>query len=649
MKPVPVPLCGLLARVPALLILLLALAFALAVAAPQTALGAEEILFFESIVQVHEDGRLTVTETIRVRAEGAKIRRGIYRDFPTTYENRLGEKVRVGFSVKDVRRDGRTEPFHTEDRENGVRVYMGKKAVLLSPGEYEYLFTYETDRQIGFFEDFDELYWNVTGNDWAFPILRAEAWVQLPRGGGARVVRQAAYTGPAGARGENFTYEEPEPGLAHFTATRRLAPGEGLTVAVAWPKGLVAEPGPGDKAAHLLADYRYWFLAMLLPLVVLGYYLLAWNKVGRDPEKGVIVPLFEPPKDLSPAGARFLSRMGFDQKAFAAAVVDMAVKGFLIIEEKGRGDYTLVRTNQPAMDRLSPEEKAVVTDLFGGLSQLDLKNRNHTQISRAMEKMEKKLKARHEKFHFLPNFRYVAPGFSLSVLCLLVLAFSSRQPLGAVFMTVWLSGWTVAAFALGKAAWSMGRAGSILKAAPLAVMFLVFFTGEMGGLAAFVSMASVPAVAALAFLVGLNLAFYQWMKAPTVPGRRLMDQIEGFGLYLGVAEKDRLEILHPPEKTPELFEKYLPYALALDVEHQWSEKFADVLGRAGMDPDAGGRGSRHGYQPGWYSGNRGFSGLSTSLGSAFSGAISSSSTAPGSSSGSGGGGSSGGGGGGGGG
>jgi uncharacterized membrane protein len=145
-------------------------------------------------------------------------------------------------------------------------------------------------------------------------------------------------------------------------------------------------------------------------------------------------------------------------------------------------------------------------------------------------------------------------------------------------------------------------------------------------------------------LVILNILFYRLLKAPTLTGRKVLDQIEGFKLYLSVAEKERLNLLNPPEKTPELFEKYLPYALALDVENEWSEQFAEVLARAGED----GRG----YAPVWYSGGSyhdvGSTRFVSNLGGAFAGVIASSASPPGSAAGSGGGGFSGGGGGGGG-
>jgi len=144
----------------------------------------------------------------------------------------------------------------------------------------------------------------------------------------------------------------------------------------------------------------------------------------------------------------------------------------------------------------------------------------------------------------------------------------------------------------------------------------------------------------------VNYLFFHLLKAPTGVGRKAMDEIEGFKRFLGATEKDRMNMLNPVEHTPQLFEKYLPYALALDVEQQWSEQFAEVLSSASVSPEQSGSG------PVWYSGaswnSLAAAGFTSSLGSSFSDAISSSSTAPGSSSGSGGGGSSGGGGGGGG-
>ena len=153
---------------------------------------------------------------------------------------------------------------------------------------------------------------------------------------------------------------------------------------------------------------------------------------------------------------------------------------------------------------------------------------------------------------------------------------------------------------------------------------------------------------AAAALLALPIAItaFRWMYAPTREGRGLMDRIDGFRHYLGITEEDRLETLHPPEKTPELFERHLPYAIVLDIENRWADKFAGVLAAAAAAGAAG-------QTMGWYSGSGNIwddpQGFASSVGSSLDSTISSAATAPSSSSGgSGGGGSSGGGGGGGG-
>jgi len=149
-------------------------------AAITAAAQSERILDFRSRIAVQRDGSVTVSEDIRVVSSGDQIKRGIYRDFPTRYQDRYGNSVRVAFEVLEVLRDGRPEPYHIKDISNGIRIYVGQKEVLLRPGTYTYTIVYVTRRQLGFFRDFDELYWNVTGHGWNFVIEHAEAMVELP-------------------------------------------------------------------------------------------------------------------------------------------------------------------------------------------------------------------------------------------------------------------------------------------------------------------------------------------------------------------------------------------------------------------------------------------------------------------------------------
>ena len=222
-------------------------------------LADERILSFDETVTVQNDGTLTVREIIRVRAEGRNIRRGIYRDFPTTYPGN-GRQIVVGFSFESATRDGRDEPWRTEPHGNGVRVYLGSARVMLPQGEHTYELVYRTDRQMGFFADHDELYWNVTGNGWDLPIDRATARILLPADIRVSDIKLEGYTGPQGAKDRNYTTTIDD-GAPLFSTTRVLEPREGLTIVAMWPKGFITaaveESVPAGAGPTSSPGYNY--------------------------------------------------------------------------------------------------------------------------------------------------------------------------------------------------------------------------------------------------------------------------------------------------------------------------------------------------------------------------------------------------------
>ncbi len=618
-------------------------------AAGQEATG-ERILDYHSSIAVGQDGSIIVEETIKVRCEGRSIQRGIYRDLPTEYRDRFGIRYVVGLDILSVERDGAPEPYHVERLWNGQRIYAGEKSILLKPGDYTYRLKYATNRQIGFFKDHDELYWNVTGVGWEFPIDRASAEVTLPAGVPSSEVQVEGYTGPEGSRDKDFTAQVDLAGGATFETTRPLGPKEGLTIVVSWPKGHVAEPTWNVKMGYFVSDNRGLIVGLVGLACVFIYFTVVWARVGRDPAEGTIIPLYEPPEGLSPAAARYVARMGYDKKAFAAAVIDMAVKGYLSMSDE-YGIYSLTKTGADTT-KLSPDEKKIAGTLFAGADTIRIEQDNHRPIGDSMDKLAKSLEAAFQKQYFLANKGYLMAGAVASVVVVVLsgVAYASGV---ALFMCVWLCGWTAGTCALLWQAASSWRAvfsgrGSVLSplgaAVGMSLFALPFLAGELFGLGVLAYLTSAGMVGLVLAAAALNWIFYHLLKAPTLAGRKLMDRIEGFRMFLSVAEKDRLNLLNPPERTPELFERYLPYALALGVEQQWSEQFADVLNRAGT-PDRP-------YSPGWYSGTGwgtlGTTAFASSFGTSFASAAAASSTAPGSSSGGGGGGSSGGGGGGGG-
>jgi hypothetical protein len=288
-------------------------------------------------------------------------------------------RTQTGFNVQSVRRDGQPEPYHKQDQRNGTRVYFGSSSVELSPGDYTYELVYETDHQIGFFKTHDELYWNVTGNGWIFPINRVAASVTLPDG--AEPNHLEAYTGPQGARGKDYTAEVVG-GRAHFQTTRLLSPAEGLTIVVTWPKGFMAPPAAGEDLMRIIKANKGLAVAVFGLFLGLVYYVVAWAKVGRDPKPGTIIPLYDAPGGFSPAAVRYLAQMGFDNRTLTAAILNLAVKGKLTIHEDQAKAYTLIRTNAPT-DGLAPEELALLNRLFAQGTRLAMLQANCVTLQAA--------------------------------------------------------------------------------------------------------------------------------------------------------------------------------------------------------------------------------------------------------------------------
>lgn len=613
---------------------------------PAGARAEERILDFTSEVRIEADASLLVTETIRLVAEGREVKRGILRDFPTRYQ-RSGLNVRVGFEVLAVERDGRPEPFAVEDISNGRRIRIGQAEVFLDPGVHTYRITYRTTRQLGFFPDYDELYWNVTGSAWTLPIESAMVVVQLPAPD-LPTLQHAAYTGPPGAQGEAFEVMAAAAGRFVARTTAPVLPGEDFTIAVAWPKGHVAEPTEGERLRWALRDNVSLVLAVAGLFVVIAYYGLGWWRVGRDPPRGVVVPLFAPPESLSPAALRYVSRQGFDDETFAVGILGLGAKGHLRIVEGEKG-YAL--TKRDSGSAMTAAESGLLADLFGGSRRIELQRANHKRLGKARTALREALAKEFAGAAFHNNRKWFWGGIVLSGL-LLVLAVSrtqNEQDLAALFMLAWTSGWWFGISRMVRGnlrSWRAARGIGDYLGALFSGIFLIPFVG--GGIlapaAAVYGFLGSPGTLALCLVAALmavaNLVFWHLLKAPTLTGRKLLDRIEGFRLYLSTAEEDRLNLLHPPERTPELFERFLPYAMALGCEHAWSERFKDVLASAGAAPPSYYHGSS------WDSSRPGR--FASSLGGSFSAATASAATAPGSRSGSGGGGSSGGGGGGGG-
>jgi hypothetical protein len=613
---------------------LLACVFSTFSARPQL----ERILDFHSDITLQQDTSLLVTETITVNGTGNQMRHGIYRDFPTRYNDPLGNKYVVGFEMLSALRDNADEHFRVEDYANGKRIYLGDANTLLPPGQHSYTLTYRTNRQLGFFADHDELFWNVTGLGWGFPVDHASATVQLLPTIPAEQVHLSGFTGPEHSLKSDLTTASSD-GSYTFNATRGFRPHEGLTILLTWPKGYVAAPTFSEKLNYFFRDNRDALLLSVGLLVVLVYYFFAWSAVGRDAAAGVIMPLYEPPSGLSPGAMRYLVEMGFDNKTYAAAILDMAVRGYLRITQESK-TYTLTLTGK-SDSVLTPDEKLIAAQLFDGRTQILLKQENHTVIRAAQQAFSKWLKDSEQRVYFVTNSRYLIPPIALTVgIVILYFLHQPGEKVGAsLFLSFWLAFWTFAVSMLllsVYARWKEAISGRTFSGTAFAqAIFLTLFAipflfGEVFGVIMLARTASISIVIFLLVAAIIHGIFVHLMKAPTFAGRRLLDQVQGFKLFLSAVDGDRLNRILPPEQSPTVFEKFLPYALALNVEQAWAEKFSGVLSAAGSAPGSDGAT----YTPSFYSAAsmNGFSGsnFASSFSSSFTTAIASSSSAPGS-------------------
>ncbi len=610
----------------------------------------EEILSFDSDIAIRTDGDLLVAETIRVRAEGRRIKRGIYRDFPVRYVGKSGFVHKVGFTVLEVLKNGEKEPFHTERVGNDVRIYIGNENIVLPSGIYQYTIRYRTSRQLQFYKDHDELYWNVTGNDWAFPIREASATVHLPAG--AKVIQSAGYTGRRGSTEAAYRVAEQDDAVIRLEATRPLAVREGLTVAVGFTPGVVDQPTVWGSVVVFAVD-NFGLLFLFAGLVVLAaHFWRKWSALGRDPEKGTIIPLYSPPRDLSPAAVSYLHYMGFRNAggaamAFIAAIVSLAVRNVVRIDSSTPNKVALERGTEPA-ENLPAGEQAIWDTLLADHDRFVFERANSRLVVAVQSAFRRALLTEYRGVFFKDNFGTALLGAVLSLL-VAVVAVIMQAPIEAdlvlmIFATV-LGGLGTGLFMIAqkrRAISGYGGGSRVLDYLSLALAVVLVGGGVF--LAALSSAFwQVLMTLAVMLLIMMNVAFFFLIAAPTTAGRKLMDETEGFQLYLRTAEADRLNLVGAPEMSEMLFERFLPYAIALGVEEPWSEALSKHIARA--MPSNGGRS----YSPGWYHGSSGFraadlsattSGLVSSIGSSVSNSMpkSSGSSGGGSSGGGGGGG-----------
>ncbi|GGA55910.1 DUF2207 domain-containing protein [Pelagibacterium lentulum] len=554
------------------------------------ALAQEVIRSFDTAIVVNTDMSVTITESIEVNVEGQEIRRGIFRDIPTVLEGPHGSSIRSDLDVISVTRNGNAEPYSVESIRDGQRIRIGSAGAMLNRGVHRYQIRYTMDRAARLFDSHDEIYWNATGNFWQFPIERATSVVTLPDG--ARIIDLSAYTGKQGETGAESSVERLSDTQARFTTLHPLRPYEGLTVAVAFEKGVLVAPEGSEALGYWLSDNRGFLIPAILVLLVLAYNGLAWNKVGRDPAKGVIFPRFYPPEGYSPALTHYVHRMGWTNSgwtAFSAALVSLARKGVIEIETEGKTNT--LRPTGKTPDEMLPPGEAVIFNYLDGQDKITIDKKTGPSLNTTRGKFISAIERENSKVYFKNNTAFIVLGAVLGVVSLIVMAATEVLDPSIVVLCLFLTvGVTIFGVVL-HGVWQGNALGKI-RIFVTAAVALTMFSGLISELLDLFDGSF--AVVATIVIVAITVIFGILMRAPTVHGRKVMDEIDGFKMYLETAEKERLNFQKEPEMTTARFEQILPYAMALGVEKPWSERFESDLARNAV------KDARQGYHPHWY-------------------------------------------------
>ncbi|HPH46819.1 MAG TPA: DUF2207 domain-containing protein [Chryseolinea sp.] len=556
----------------------------------------DRIISFTSDVKVSRDGWLTVTEFITIyngsgeqsnaymelnpgseRKVNNDIQRGLERTFPTDYVNSLGLQTKVPFEVSSVQKNTASENFMVVKYGNGNLLRIGSADKYLEDGVFDYVITYKTKYQIIFKENKTELYWNVNGNGWVFTADSVQSRITFPAG--SKIFENACYTGLQGSTERNCSSQITNDSTIWFFSTQRLNSYEGLTIAAAIQPGIITPPSLAESALIIL-KYN-WSLA-LIALVVLMMFLINlrnWFKIGRDPKQGVIHPHFEPPHNIWPADAGFIYNQKYKTEQFSAALVDLAVKKAISIQVSKEGNlfkknsYTFLKANGPAS--VKNFARTAYDWNIDNLYNLKADGSYNSTFESLNSNLQKHLTSKHQ----LDGERNKSNG---------LFARNSRA-------ATW-----------GFTAWIVTVIFAVVTLAPIATNTII-----------------ISACVLLGFGFIMQYIFYKIMPAFNQQGRKLLDELLGFRMYLATAEERRFDKLNPPEKNLELFERFLPYAIALDCQHEWANKFEGILEKAIANKS---------YQPAYYSddmrNNFSFTSFSESFSSGLSSTIASSSTAP---------------------
>lgn len=544
--------------------------------------AAERIRSFISEITIESDGGLQVTEALDVQAEGQRIRHGIFRDLPLTKDGiRWG-----GFDLVEATMDGAPVNTRIQRQDGMIRIYLGDEDTVVSPGEHRFRLRYDVERQVRFFDDHDELYWNITGNAWDFRIDMAAARIRLPDGAVATDVE--TFTGPLGSR-EQDAFEQIEDGgsTVYVMADGALDWHEGLTTAIAFPTGIVARPSVMDRILFTFRDRPADMIALFGTLLLGAALWLIWRRKGKDAPLGRISERSTPPEGISPALAQYIrSNGGVTNSAMVAATIDLGVKGFVVISQSDT-TWTITRTAKADDGTLPVGEAAILAHLDGLEGSLVISPDNRKAVLALLDVFSVAMRDEHGETFQISHANWImlagVAGYGLAF------AIMWQALAGQTWLLHVMPALPLAIPLLTAVFGGTLRDVSLMVGIALGISCLMWLI--LGGLAGALGLLSGAGLIALPVIFAV---FAARIGLTTATGRAHKIEIEGFRRYLSASRlKGRSR-----RNTRRRFEAFLPFAIALGVEKEFAGAYEDALTRAMS------RGSvpAHVWLPAWYHG-----------------------------------------------
>lgn len=594
----------------------------------------ERIYTHHSDIVVDTSGVIQVSEKIRVYANGDLFKRGITRALPLSRTDVEGRSVAANYNIISVYKDGVEEPFFTEKEAGFLVIYVGSANELLTPGYYDYEIVYESVGQIGFYSEYDELAWNVNGAS-DRSVDSVSCVIRLPKG--ADILSSRCYSGAYGNT-EGNCISESSKGEVFKASSSYLQPDEMMTVYVGFEKGYVKEPVVKktfvSKLVSLLDILGLWFANLIIIPLLFLYYIFIWRKHGVDPPKPTVFPQFTPPNDMSPASTAMIYEEHYDSRFVTTSIINLAIKGYLRIEEIERKGILKLGGNHYKLLKLKdedgglPSEEGIVLEhLFVDSNEISLDGSYDSNVANMINKFHKDMnKQNKEILSEGRNSKFkIVPWLVLISYIALLFFYGRNEP-----MELYVTLGVIMSPIFFVVSFIQVIYAAIKKRKPrrlISISFSVAVTVSVIGALIYFPFNRLSSTA-IALLIGLPIVlighnvFSYLIRRPSEKLLQLQSDIEGLKMYIGLAEEKLIQYFNPPEVTPEVFEELLPYAIALKVDKVWGEKFESKLLKSMEVNDS--------YVPLWYVGSmmRPAS-FSSSLQQSLSSSIRQSSTSPG--------------------